>query len=169
MLPTSSSSPYKGVKVPGVTIKKVSKDNFVKIVVRPNETSPPTRTRGSVDHVTETFETMCKRAVNTYYSIATLQASDLQYVALLKNKVVGIMIARVVKKPIPVMYVYIVCSMKKGVGTMLMRVIEAKARELGAPYVALDSTRDAYGFYRRIGYAPSGATKEGMHMRKVLV
>ena len=44
----------------------------------------------------------------------------------------------------------------RGIGTRILRALEAKARALGATRIVLDARETALGFYRRRGYVTTG-------------
>ena len=45
---------------------------------------------------------------------------------------------------------------RKGIGTMLLRALEDRARQLGAARIVLDAREQALGFYRKHGYELEG-------------
>ena len=45
---------------------------------------------------------------------------------------------------------------RKGIGTLLLRALEDRARQLGAARIVLDAREQALGFYRKHGYELEG-------------
>jgi predicted GNAT family N-acyltransferase len=45
---------------------------------------------------------------------------------------------------------------RSGIGTLILKILEDKARQLGAASIVLDARETAIGFYRKRGYQPSG-------------
>jgi predicted GNAT family N-acyltransferase len=46
---------------------------------------------------------------------------------------------------------------RSGIGTLILKTLENKARQLGAASIVLDARETAIGFYRKHGYQPTGS------------